>query len=246
MENKSEYLFGMHPVTEALEAGKKIEKVMFRQGLEGPQFHKLLKQLQEAGVGVQFVPEERLNRVAKGRHQGVVALISQVDYITIEKLIENALSTDKSPMVLLLDGVSDVRNFGATARSAECAGAKGIILPAKGGAAVNAEAIKASAGALLRISTSKVPNLRTAVYLLAESGFQIVAATERGESTIYEIDFNKPTAVIMGSEDRGVSDVLLGIADIKARIPQAGKIGSLNVSVAASVIMFEAMRQKGV
>lgn len=246
MENKSEYLFGIHPVTEALEAGKKIEKVMFRQGLEGPQFHKLLKQLQEAGVGVQFVPEERLNRVAKGRHQGVVALISQVDYVTIEKLIEDALSTDKSPMVILLDGVSDVRNFGATARSAECAGAKGIILPAKGGAAVNAEAIKASAGALLRISTSKVPNLRTAVYLLAENGFQIVAATERGDSSIYEIDFNKPTAVIMGSEDRGVSDALLGIADIKARIPQAGKIGSLNVSVAASVIMFEAMRQKGV
>lgn len=246
MENKNEYLFGMHPVKEALEAGKKIEKVMFRQGLDGVQFHSLLKMLQEAGVSVQFVPEERLNRFTKGRHQGVVAMISQVEYTSIEKIVENALSEDRSPIIVLLDGVSDVRNFGATARSAECAGTKGIILPAKGGAAVNADAIKASAGALLRVPAAKVSNLRSAVYYLIESGFQIVAATERGDVSIYEIDFKKPTAVIMGSEERGVSDSLLSISEFKARIPQAGKIGSLNVSVAASVIMFEAMRQKAV
>ncbi|WRQ33312.1 23S rRNA (guanosine(2251)-2'-O)-methyltransferase RlmB [Bacteroidales bacterium MB20-C3-3] len=246
MENKNEYLFGMHPVLEALEAGKRIEKVMFRQGLEGPQFHRLLKLLQEAGVNVQFVPDERLNRFTKGRHQGVVAMISQVEYTSLEKMVEDALSSDSAPIILLLDGVSDVRNFGATARSAECAGAKGIILPAKGGAAVNAEAIKTSAGALLRVPAAKVPNLRAAVYFLMESGFQIVAATERGDESIYEINFKQPTAVIMGSEERGISDSLLAISEHKAKIPQAGKIGSLNISVAASVIMFEALRQKAI
>lgn len=244
MEMNNEYLFGMHPIMEAIEAGKRIEKVMIKQGLDGAQFHKLLKTLQDSGVVVQFVPEERLNRVAKGRHQGVVAIISKVEYSSIEKIVEDALSSDSSPILVLLDGVSDVRNFGATARSAEFAGAKGIILPAKGGAAVNAEAIKASAGALLRIPATKVPNLRSAVYYLMESGFQIVAATERGSVSIYDIDFNKPTAIIMGSEERGISDSILAIAEYKAKIPQAGKIGSLNVSVAASVIMFEALRQK--
>ncbi|MDD2490949.1 MAG: 23S rRNA (guanosine(2251)-2'-O)-methyltransferase RlmB [Bacteroidales bacterium] len=246
MENKNEYLFGMHPVMEALEAGKRIEKVMFRQGLDGMQFHRLLKMLQDAGVNVQFVPEERLNRITRGRHQGVIALISQVEYSSIEKIVEDALSSDSNPIIVLLDGVSDVRNFGATARSAECAGAKGIILPAKGGAAVNGEAIKASAGALLRVPAAKVPNLRSAVYYLIENGFQIVSATEKGDISIYDIDFKKPTAVIMGSEDKGVSDSILAISEYKAQIPQAGKIGSLNVSVAASIIMFEAMRQKGV
>lgn len=244
MEMNNEYLFGMHPIMEAIEAGKRIEKVMIKQGLDGAQFHKLLKTLQDSGVVVQFVPEERLNRVAKGRHQGVVAIISKVEYSSIEKIVEDALSSDSAPILVLLDGVSDVRNFGATARSAEFAGAKGIILPAKGGAAVNAEAIKASAGALLRIPATKVPNLRSAVYYLMESGFQIVAATERGDVSIYDIDFNKPTAIIMGSEERGISDSILAIAEYKAKIPQAGKIGSLNVSVAASVIMFEALRQK--
>ena len=246
MENKNEYLFGMHPVMEALEAGKRIEKVMFRQGLDGMQFHRLLKMLQDAGVNVQFVPEERLNRITRGRHQGVIALISQVEYSSIEKIVEDALSSDSNPIIVLLDGVSDVRNFGATARSAECAGVKGIILPAKGGAAVNGEAIKASAGALLRVPAAKVPNLRSAVYYLIESGFQVVSATEKGDVSIYDIDFKKPTAVIMGSEDKGVSDSILAISEYKAQIPQAGKIGSLNVSVAASIIMFEAMRQKGV
>ncbi|PKP38653.1 MAG: 23S rRNA (guanosine(2251)-2'-O)-methyltransferase RlmB [Bacteroidetes bacterium HGW-Bacteroidetes-14] len=246
MENKNEYLFGMHPVTEAVESNKKIEKVLFRQGLDGLQFHKLLKLLQDKGIPVQFVPEERLNRVTRGRHQGVIAQISPVEYVSVESITEAALASGPAPIILLLDGVSDVRNFGATARSAECGGVSGIILPAKGGAAVNADAIKASAGALLRVPTAKVPNLKTALYYLLESGFQIVAATEKAEKTIYQVDFNKPTAIIMGSEEKGISDSLLSLSTEQARIPLGGKIGSLNVSVAASVIIFEAVRQKGV
>ncbi|EKD31305.1 MAG: hypothetical protein ACD_77C00346G0012 [uncultured bacterium] len=246
MEQKNEYLFGMHPVIEALETNKKIEKVLFRQGMDGIQFHRLLQMLQEKDVPVQFVPEERLNRFTKGRHQGVVALISQVEYVSIEQMVTDAMQKSDMPLIVLLDGVSDVRNFGAIARSAECAGASGLVVPAKGGAAINADAIKASSGALLRISTSKVPNMRTALYYLLEAGFQIVAATEKAEKTIYEVDFKKPTAIILGSEDRGISDAVLAIATEVAKIPLSGKTLSLNVSVAASVVIFEAVRQRAV
>ena len=244
MEEKTNYLFGMHPVLEAIESKRKIEKVLLKKGLEGQLFRELIDKLQQEEIPFQFVPVERLNSVTRGKHQGVIALIPQVDFVDIEELVERAYNRDKAPVVLLLDGVSDVRNFGAIARSAECAGVSGIILPAKGGAAVNADAIKTSAGALLRIYTSKVSNLRSVVYFLKESGFQIIAATEKADTDIYSVDFKQPTAIIMGSEDKGISDNLLAVCDIKSRIPLLGKIGSLNVSVAAAVIMFESVRQR--
>lgn len=243
-EKKTNYLFGMHSVMEALLSGKKIEKVLFKQGLEGIQFRELLEKLQLAEVPVQFVPVERLNRVTRGNHQGVIALISQIDYMPLEEMVDNAFARTKAPIFMLLDGVSDVRNFGAIARTAECAGVSGVIVPAKGGAAVNAEAIKTSAGALLRINTSKVQNLRMAIYYLKENGFQIVAATEKAEDFIYDIDFKLPTAIIMGSEGKGISDSVLALCDAKAKIPMNGEIGSLNVSIAASILLFEAVRQR--
>ncbi|MFA5850209.1 MAG: 23S rRNA (guanosine(2251)-2'-O)-methyltransferase RlmB [Bacteroidales bacterium] len=246
MEEKTHYLYGMHSVMEALESNKRIEKVLFKQGLEGTQFRQLVERLQEKEIPVQFAPAEKLNNITNGNHQGVIAFISQVEYIPIEEMVENAMKKSSAPLFILLDGVSDVRNFGAIARSAECAGVAGIILPAKGGAAVNADAIKTSAGALLRIATSKVANLRVAIYYLIESGFQIVAADEKAKNSIYEVDFKKPTAIIMGSENKGISDSVLNLATEKARIPLLGAIGSLNVSVAASVVMFEAVRQKNV
>jgi len=246
MEQKTHYLYGMHSVMEALESNKRIEKVLFKQGLEGMQFRQLVEILQEKEIPVQFAPAEKMNSITNGNHQGVIAFISQVEYIPIEEMVENAMKKSSAPLFILLDGVSDVRNFGAIARSAECAGVAGIILPAKGGAAVNADAIKTSAGALLRIATSKVANLRVAIYYLIESGFQIVAADEKAKNSIYEIDFKKPTAIIMGSENKGISDSVLNLATEKARIPLLGAIGSLNVSVAASVVMFEAVRQKNV
>lgn len=246
MEQKTHYLFGMHSVIEAVESNKKIEKVLFKQGLEGVQFRQLVEKLQEKEIPLQFAPAEKLNSITRGNHQGVIAFISQVEYFPIEEMVDNAFKKSNNPVIILLDGVSDVRNFGAIARSAECAGVAGLILPAKGGAAVNADAIKTSAGALLRISTSKVANLRVAIYYLIESGFQIIAADEKAVKSIYEIDFNKPTAVIMGSEDKGISDSVLALATEKAKIPLMGEIGSLNVSVAASIVMFEAVRQKNV
>lgn len=246
MEEKQLYLFGMHPVAEAVRQGRKLEKVIFKQGLEGDQFRTLLKEVEEKGIPCQFVPGEKLNHLVKGSHQGVVAYISQIDYIDFETMVDNALAEKKNPVFIMLDGVSDVRNLGAIARSAECTGIDGLILPAKGGAAINADAVKTSAGALLRIPTTKVTNLRIPIYYLKELGFKIVAATEKCEELMYDVDFTGPTAVIMGSEGAGISPALLSLCDCRARIPMYGQTGSLNVSVAAAVIMYESLRQRNI
>ena len=243
-ENRMQYLFGMHPVIEAVKAGKKFDKVLLKQGLEGPQFRELMELLKEKEIPSQFVPGEKLNRSVRGSHQGVLAYISNIDYVSIEQLVDNALGQSTSPLILILDGVSDVRNLGAIARSLECAGGQGIIVPAKGGAAINAEAVKASAGALMRIDTCKVPNLRVAAYYLKQSGFRIIAATEKVDRLIYDVDMTGPCAIVMGSEGKGISQSMLDLADEKAALPMTGEISSLNVSVAAAVMMYEAVRQR--
>ncbi len=243
-ENKQQYLFGMHPVLEAVRSGKKFDKVLLKQGLEGPQFRELLDLLNEKKISYQFVPIERLNRAVRGSHQGVIAYISQIEYVSIEELVNNALATSDAPVFVILDGVSDVRNLGAIARSLECAGGNGIIVPAKGGAAINAEAIKASAGALMRLDTCKVPNLRLAAYYLKQSGFKLIAATEKVDRLLYETDMTGPCAIIMGSEGKGISSSMLELADEKVAIPMSGQISSLNVSVATAVMLYEAVRQR--
>jgi 23S rRNA (guanosine2251-2'-O)-methyltransferase len=231
-------------VLEAVRAGKKFDKVLLKQGLEGPQFRELMELLKENDIQFQFVPAERLNRAVRCAHQGVLAYISQIDYVDIEQLVDNALGRSENPLLVILDGVSDVRNLGAIARSLECAGGHGIIVPAKGGAAINADAVKASAGALMRMDTCKVPNLRVAAYYLQQSGFKLIAATEKTENLIYDVDMTGPCAIIMGSEGKGISQTMLDLADDKAAIPMAGEITSLNVSVASAVLMYEAVRQR--
>ena len=243
-ERKPQYLFGIHPVMEAVKAGKQIDKVLLKQGLEGHTSRELMDVLKQKNVPFQFVPAERLNRIVKGAHQGVVAYISNIDYVPYEELIDTALATAASPVIVILDGVSDVRNLGAIARTLECAGGSGIIVPAKGGAAINAEAIKASAGALMRLSVAKVPNLRLAVYYLKQSGFRIIAVTEKVSGLIYDTDMTGPVAFVMGSEGKGISLGMLDLADDKVAIPMEGGISSLNVSVATSVVLYEAVRQK--
>lgn len=239
-----QYLFGMHPVIEAVRAGKKFDKVLLKQGLEGPQFRELITLLGENDIPYQYVPVERLNRSVRGAHQGVIAYISQIDYVDLETMVNNALATSDNPLIVILDGVSDVRNLGAIARTLECAGGQGIIVPAKGGAAINADAVKASAGALMRIDTCKVPNLRLAAYYLQQSGFRIVAATEKVDKYMYDTELTGPLAIVMGSEGTGISKSMLELADDRVAIPMAGEITSLNVSVATSVILYEAVRQR--
>lgn len=244
MDEKQYYLYGMHPVEAAVLQGRKFEKILFKQGLEGERFRSLMAEVEKRGIPYQFVPGEKLNWIVKGAHQGVVAYLAQIDYVDFEEMVGNALSRRDNPVFLMLDGVSDVRNLGAIARSAECAGIDGIILPAKGGAAINADAIKTSAGALLRVPVSKVTNLRVPLFYLKEAGFQIVAATEKTDGLLYDVDFNKPTAIVMGSEGSGISSSVLSLCDVKARIPMAGETGSLNVSVACAVVMYECVRQR--
>ncbi len=243
-EDKMQFLYGIHPVMEAVKAGRRFDKVLLKQGLEGQQFRELYGLLGEKNIPYQFVPIDKLNRAVRGAHQGVVAYISQIDYVGLEDMVNNALAKTASPILVILDGVSDVRNLGAIARTLECVGGNGIIVPAKGGAAINAEAIKASAGALMRMDTCRVPNLRYAAYVLKQSGFRLVAATEKVDNYIYNVDLTGPIAVIMGSEGKGISSAMLELADVKAAIPMAGEIGSLNVSIAAAVMLYEAVRQR--
>ena len=200
--------------------------------------------INEREIPYQWVPVERLNRSVRGAHQGVIAYLTQIDYVDIETLVNNALALSDSPLLVILDGVSDVRNLGAIARTLECAGGQGIIVPAKGGAAINADAVKASAGALMRIDTCRVPNLRLAAYYLKQSGFRIVAATEKVDSLLYDARLTGPLAIVVGAEGTGISRSMLELADEKVAIPMAGEISSLNVSVAASVLLYEAVRQR--
>ena len=234
----------MHPVIEALKAGRRFDKVLLKTGLEGSQFKELMTLINEREIPYQWVPVERLNRSVRGAHQGVIAYLTQIDYVDIETLVNNALALSDSPLLVILDGVSDVRNLGAIARTLECAGGQGIIVPAKGGAAINADAVKASAGALMRIDTCRVPNLRLAAYYLKQSGFRIVAATEKVDSLLYDARLTGPLAIVVGAEGTGISRSMLELADEKVAIPMAGEISSLNVSVAASVLLYEAVRQR--
>lgn len=245
MENNNQYyLYGMHPVTDAVRQGRKFERILFRKGLEGEQFRALLDEVTQRGIPYQFVPGEKMNRIVKGAHQGVVAYLAQIDYVSFEEMVEGALSRKANPIFLLLDGISDVRNLGAIARSAECAGIDGIVVPERGSAAINADAVKTSAGALLRIPTARVPNLRTALYYFRDSDFQIVAASEKAEDAMYDVNFRKASVIVMGSEGSGISEPVLSLCTVGARIPMSGQTGSLNVSVAAALVMFEAVRQR--
>ena len=243
-DNKTQMLYGIHPVMEAIRAGRTFDKVLLKQGMEGEQFRQLYALIGEKKINCQFVPVERLNRAVRGAHQGVVAYVSQIELVGLEEMVEKAFGKTAKPLLVILDGVSDVRNLGAVSRTLECVGGNGIIVPAKGGAAINAEAFKASAGALTRIDACRVPNLRYAAYYLKQAGFRIVAASEKVDKLIYDADLKGPVAIVMGSEGKGISSAMLELADEKVAIPMSGNIGSLNVSIAAAVVMYEAVRQR--
>ena len=230
-------IFGIRPVAEAIEAGKQIEKLYIRKGAEGQLMSELRDLCFRHKVRVQEVPVEKLNRLTRGNHQGVVAQISAIEYVGLADILER-VPEDETPLVVIFDGVTDVRNFGAIARSAECA------TPLKNSAPVNAEAIRSSAGALTAIPVCRVGSIRNTVKLLQTEGFQIVAATEKSRKLLYDADFRKPTALVMGAEDTGISKEVLKLCDEQLAIPLIGHIESLNVSAAAAVMLFEAVRQR--
>ncbi len=241
MEN---IVFGIRPILEAIRAGKNIDKILISEKLIGELSKELFAEIRNNKITTQYVPPEKINKLCTKNHQGVIAYISPIEYYDIEKLIQQSKEEGKNILLVVLDGVTDVRNFGAIARSCECAAVTGIILPKHGSVKINDEAIKTSAGALFNIPVSKVDNLTDTVYLLKQYDIQIVAANEKADKIIYDCDFKKDTAVILGSENIGISKQLLKNADILAKIPIQGKTNSLNVSVSAAVFLFESIRQR--
>ncbi len=236
-------VFGIRPIIEAIETGNQIDKIYFRKGADGQLINELKDICRRHKVNIQEVPIEKLNRLTTGNHQGVVALMAAIEYVELDDIIDG-IPENETPLIVVFDGVTDVRNFGGIARSAECAGAHGLITPIKSSAPVNADAIKTSAGALTRIPVCRVGSIRTTLRSLQVNGFQIVAATEKSTTLIYDADFSKPTVLVMGSEDLGISREVMKLCDVQLAIPLVGEIESLNVSAAAAVMLYEVVRQR--
>jgi len=247
MNNTEEknYIFGIRAIIEAVNAGKTIDKLFIQKGLHNDLFAELWKLVRLKRINYKHVPLEKINRLTRKNHQGVFAFISPIDFHNIEDVVPSLYEQGKNPLILVLDRITDVRNFGAIARTAECAGVDAIIIPEQNAAAINADAIKTSAGALHKITVCRTWNLKLAIQFMKESGIQLVGCTEKTQDMMYKPDYTTPTAIIMGSEEDGVSPEFLKMCDARAKIPMAGKIASLNVSVATGVILYEAIRQRG-
>ncbi len=244
MIHNDDFIFGIHAVLEAVNAGKDIDKVFVKKDLTGNLAVELMEVLKDNGIIVQRVPVEKLNRMTRKNHQGVIAALSPIAYADLDNIIPELYEAGKVPFIMLLDGITDVRNFGAIARSCECAGVDAIVIPEKNSVSVNADAVKTSAGALLHIPVARVRNLYQAVRRLQNSGIKVVGATEKTDVNYTKVDYTMPTAIVMGAEDTGISTDVLKVCDSLAAIPIAGKINSLNVSVAAAVMAYEVVRQR--
>jgi len=243
MENQTQ-IFGIRAVIEAINAGETIDKVFLQKGERGELFSELESLLNKKSINKSYVPIEKLNRLTKGNHQGAIAQISPIEFHDMETLVMNVLESGKTPLFLLLDQLSDVRNFGAIIRTAECTGVNGIIIQKKGGAPVNGDTIKTSAGAVFKIPICKVDHIKDAVFYMQASDIKVIAATEKTNDMLYDVSFVEPCAIIMGSEGRGINPSTLKVVDEKAKLPLLGDIESLNVSVACGAFLYEVVRQR--
>ena len=241
---KDQYIFGIRPVIEAIRSGKEIERLFIQNDLKGENSRELLELLKKKRVRYSRVPVQKLHKITRKNHQGVVCLMALINYSSIETVVPWVYEKGLSPLILILDGITDVRNFGAIVRTAECAGVNAVIIPEKGGAQINADAMKTSAGALNNVPICKSLSLVSSIEFLKQSGLQIIACTEKAEDNVRDLDFSIPTGIVLGSEDKGISSECLRCADSCGSIPMTGNIGSLNVSVAAGMVLYEAMRQR--
>jgi 23S rRNA (guanosine2251-2'-O)-methyltransferase len=237
-------VFGVRAVIEAIKADREINRIVIQKGMSKDLFMELKEVLQGKDYNLQFVPIEKLNSVTTSNHQGVIAYVSPIEYRNIEQLVDELIEKGEKPSILVLDRITDVRNFGGLARTAECLGVDAILIPAKGSALVTADAIKTSAGALNRIPVCKTNDLKNSLFYLQQLGMRIVACTEKSKIPMYEVNLRGSVAIIMGSEESGITSDLLNLADIKARIPMDGEIASLNVGVATGMVLYEKMRQE--
>jgi len=238
------FLFGIHSILEAIHSGRELDKVLIRRGAGSDLMKELIAALHKHHIPFQQVPVEKLNSITRKNHQGAIAWLSVISYGDITSLLPAVFESGRDPLVLILDGVSDVRNFGAIARSAECAGVDALVIPAAGSARINADAIKTSAGALHRIPVCRQSDLVRVTRFLKDSGLSLYAATERAEEDLFRTDLTGPAGIILGSEEQGISPALLKEAGQWISIPMKGNISSLNVSVAAGIILYEVLRQR--
>jgi 23S rRNA (guanosine2251-2'-O)-methyltransferase len=244
MVMNEDFIFGTRVVIEAIRAGRSIDKVLIRNGLSNELFGELYQIIKDYRIPFQYVPAEKLDRVTRKNHQGIIALLSPVEFFRLEDLLPGIYEKGEDPLLLILDQVTDVRNFGAIIRSCECAGVHGVIIPDRGTARIGEDAMKTSAGALNLMPVCRTSSLESTLDLLQKSGVKVVAATEKAEKLYTGTDMKGPLAIILGSEESGISPSLIRKADVLAKIPVLGKIKSLNVSVAASLMMYEALRQR--
>lgn len=244
MEKKDNFVFGLRPVMEAIESGKTVDKIFLQNGLQGHIYANLKKLLEKHGIRANYVPVEKLNRFTKKNHQGVVAFISDVPFHKVENVLSQIFEEGRIPLLLILDRLTDMRNFGAICRTAECVGVDAVIIPEKGAAPISSDAVKASAGAIYNIKICKEKNLAHTVDFLQQSGVVVFAATEKASKLVYEVDFREPCAIVMGNEETGISKEMLHHSDEKIKLPIEGRTQSLNVSVACGAILYEVVRQK--
>ncbi|MDO5396105.1 MAG: 23S rRNA (guanosine(2251)-2'-O)-methyltransferase RlmB [Bacteroidales bacterium] len=240
----NDYIFGIRPVIEAIESGKEIDKIFIKKDLSGELAAELMAVIKNHKLYAQRVPVERLNRITRKNHQGVIAMVSAVTYGRLDYLVPQLYEEGRLPFLVVLDGITDVRNFGAIARTAECCGADAIVIPERGSVGVGGDAVKTSAGALNYIPVCKEKKINSAVRFLKDNGYMCIAVSEKADLNYTKADYNVPVALIMGAEDVGISPDVLRLCDAKVSIPMFGHIGSLNVSVAAGVLMYEVVRQR--
>ncbi len=238
------YIYGLRAVIEAVEAGKQIDKVFIKKDLQGELAGELLAVLRQYRILTMRVPVERINRITRKNHQGALAILSAIEYSRVGVIVPELYEQGRLPLMIALDGVTDVRNFGAIARTAECCGADAIIIPERGSVSVGADAVKTSAGALLRMPVCRERNLASAIKFLRDNGYRAVAVSEKVDVNYTDIDYTAPTVFVMGAEDVGISAEVMHECDTKVSIPMFGRIQSLNVSVAAGIMMYEAVRQR--
>lgn len=240
----SDYIFGLHAIIEAIQAGKEIDKIYIKKDLSGPLATELIELARENRVVMQRVPIEKLNRITRKNHQGVIAMMSAVSYHSLSNLVPQLFEEGLLPFIVVLDGITDVRNFGAIARTCECAGVDAIVIPRHGSVSVGGDAVKTSAGALLHLPVCREQSTLSAVRFLKDSGFNVVAVSEKAEINYTSADYTVPTALVLGAEDTGISPEVIRQCDTFVSIPMFGNIESLNVSVAAGVLIYEVVRQR--
>jgi 23S rRNA (guanosine2251-2'-O)-methyltransferase len=243
-KERTDLIFGVHAVIEALKAERSINKILIQKGIQKETFNELRDALKGQQFQLQFVPNQKLDSLTSGNHQGVIAFVTPIEYQEIESLVEQMLEKGEKPTVLVLDRITDVRNFGAIARTAECEGVDAILIPSKGSALVTSDAMKASAGALNRIPVCKTDDLKNSLFYLQQSGLRLIACTEKSATPLYQVNLRGSVAIIMGSEENGITQDLINMSDIKAKIPMRGEISSLNVGVATGMVLYEKLRQE--